>query len=65
MIWYDERYTRTVSVGNKPHEITVYRKSKTVWVATGRYRNELIEVKGQTIGSAAKAWANAATDNGD
>ena len=63
MPWYHEQCTRTVRLGDKPHEITISRKSKTVWVATGHYMNDLIESRGESIGSAAKAWVNAATRN--
>jgi hypothetical protein len=60
MPWYEERCIRTVSVGDKPYEVTISRKSKTVWVASGLYMTKRLEVTGQSLGSAAKAWANAA-----
>jgi hypothetical protein len=36
----------TVQVWGKPHEISVYQKSKSVWIAVGTYMDEQIEVKG-------------------
>jgi hypothetical protein len=49
-----------VSVWGKPHEITLYPTSKTVWIAVGDYMGERIEVKGQTEGAAVKSWIVAA-----
>ena len=51
---------RTVYVNAIPHQITIDRKSKTVWVAFGDYRGERIEVKGSSADIAAKYWADAA-----
>ena len=51
---------RTVYVYAIPHQITLARKSKTVWVAVGDYRGERIEVKGSSADIAAKYWADAA-----
>jgi hypothetical protein len=51
---------RTVYVNAIPHQITIARKSKTVWVAVGDYRGERIEVKGSSADIAAKYWADAA-----
>lgn len=48
--------TRTVSVWNEPWKITVYQKSKTVWIAVGDYKGGPIEVKGSSEGSAIAAW---------
>jgi hypothetical protein len=39
---------RTVNVWDKPHEIAVYQKSKSVWVAVGEYMCERVEVNGRT-----------------
>ena len=51
---------RTVYVNAIPHQITIARKSKTVWVAVSDYRGERIEVKGSSADIAAKYWADAA-----
>lgn len=50
----------TVTVWGTKVEITVYQKSKTVWIATGEYLGKHHEVKRSTRGAAAKAWAEAA-----
>jgi len=34
---FDLGVERTVSVWGKPHKVTVYPKSKSVWIATGNY----------------------------
>lgn len=50
----------TVRVWGTPHKVTVYQKSKTVWIAVGEYRGERIEVKSQSQGSALKLWSETA-----
>jgi hypothetical protein len=55
----------TVKVWDKPHIITVYQKSKTVWIAVGEYMGRRIEVKGSSASSAAKWWAEAARYHGN
>lgn len=50
---------RTVHVWDVAHFITVYQKSKSVWIAVGDYMGKPIEVKGSSASSAASAWANA------
>ena len=54
------RRTHKVEIGGKPHEVTVYRDSKTVWIAAGRYMGETLEVKAQSAGSAIELWKDAA-----
>lgn len=54
----------TVQVWGKPHEITVYQKSKSVWVARGEYLGESIETKGPSEGAAVKRWREAAQFKG-
>ena len=39
--------TMKVRVWGKPHQVTVSRKSKTVWIAVGEYMGQLIETKTQ------------------
>jgi hypothetical protein len=46
-------YQRTVHVWAIPHVITVYQKSKTVWVAVGDHMGERIEVQGSSANVAA------------
>ena len=48
-----------VFVWNKPYEITIHRKSKSVCVATGEYMGERVTVQDRTPGAAAKRWAEA------
>ena len=51
---------QTVVVWDRPVEITVYQKSKTVWIAVGEYLGKHHEVKQSSPGAAAKGWADAA-----
>ena len=52
-------YKRTVHVWAIPHVISVYQKSKTVWVAIGDYMGERIEIEGSSANVTAK-WVEAA-----
>jgi hypothetical protein len=52
-------------VWNEGWKITVYQKSKTVWIAVGDYRGERIEVKGSSERSAIAAWKEAARYRGN
>jgi hypothetical protein len=56
---------QTVRVWDEPHEITVYQKSKSVWVAVGDYMAERVEVKGSSASAAAKHWHEAARYKGN
>lgn len=47
-------------VWDKPVEIDVYQKSKTVWIAVGEHMAKHHEVKRSSRTAAAKAWAEAA-----
>ena len=53
-----------VKVWDKPHEITVYQKSKSVWIAVGDYMGHL-ETKGSSAAAAAKHWQDAARYRGN
>ena len=55
---------RQLNVWGKSYVISVYRKSKTVWIARGDYHGEAIEVKGSSLSKAAKAWVDAALYKG-
>lgn len=50
--------------GNKI-TITVYQRSKSVWIAAGTYLNKQIEVKRSTRGAAVKGWIDAARYRGN
>ena len=56
---------RTVKVWGRDIEITVYQKSKTVWIAVGEYMGQRFEVKGRSANSAANLWRDAATYKGN
>jgi hypothetical protein len=56
--------TMTVKVWDKDYEITVYKKSKSVWIAVGDYMGESIESKGSSESSAAAHWREAARYKG-
>jgi hypothetical protein len=58
-------YERTVNVWGKPYVISIYQRSKAVWVARGDYHGEPIEVKDRSLSAAAKAWAEAARYKGN
>ncbi len=55
----------TVYVWEKPQVISVYQKSKTVWIAAGEYMGKPIEVKGRSKSSAIKRWLEAARFKGN
>ena len=61
----DEIFKRTVEVSGKLHEIKVYQKSKSVWVAVGTYMNDRLEVQGRTSTQALTAWRRAAKYRGN
>lgn len=50
----------TVQVWGKSAQVTVYQKSKSVWIATGEYLGQHVQVQGRSAGSAAKLWAETA-----
>lgn len=54
----------TVQVWNQPQQITVYQKSKSVWIAVGTYMGERVEVKGRTESQAIGSWREAARYRG-
>ena len=57
--------TITVKVWEKPCEISVYQKSKTVWIAVGEYMGKRIETKGSSPSAAAAHWREAARYRGN
>jgi hypothetical protein len=54
----------TVQVWNEPQQVTVYQKSKSVWIAVGIYMGESLEVKDRTESQALKSWREAARYKG-
>ncbi len=54
-----------MNVWGKPYAVSVYQKSKVVWVAVGEYMDGTIQVKDQTHGGAIKRWIEAATKRGN
>ena len=58
-------YERSVAVWGRLQNIIVYQKSKTVWVATGKYMGEDHQAEGPTANSAAKRWQQWATYKGN
>jgi hypothetical protein len=58
-------YERTVQVWDHPHVISVYQKSKSVWIAVGDYMGQRVEVKGSSLTSATKHWTDAARHRGN
>jgi hypothetical protein len=53
-----------VEVWGQPQLVTVYQKSKSVWVAIGQYMGERIEVKGRSETQAIGQWREAARYRG-
>lgn len=56
---------RTVMVWGKPYEVSVYRKSPSVWHAVGEYMGAHLDVKDRSEGAALKRWREAATYKGN
>ena len=56
---------RTVLVWDKPHIVSVNRKSKSVWVAVGDYMGKTIRVQDRSEGAAVKRWREAAEYRGN
>lgn len=53
-----------VDVWGHPQKVTVYQKSKSVWIASGQYLGEHIEVKGRSETQAISSWREAARYRG-
>ncbi len=54
-----------VSVWGQEIVIHVYQKSKSVWIASGTYMDEHLDVKRSTRGAAIKGWIDAARYRGN
>ena len=57
--------TRRVMVWDKPYDVEVYQKSKTVWIAVGEYMGKHLDTKGSTEGAALRRWVEAARYRGN
>ena len=54
---------RIVTVKGEPHEVRVYRKSKRLWLAIGKYMGRLIQAQGHSRSSALKRWDEAVQES--
>lgn len=52
-------------VWDREYAITVYQKSKSVWVAIGDYHSQRIEAKGRNQPQAIARWREAARYKGN
>jgi hypothetical protein len=55
----------SVTVWGKRCPVSVYQKSKSVWIADGDYMGESISVQDRSAGTALKRWKEAATYKGN
>jgi hypothetical protein len=56
----DGPYDVTVSVSGKPCEVTICRKTKSVWVAVGSHNGRHYEIKGSSRAVVQRDWVKAA-----
>jgi hypothetical protein len=56
---------RTVRVWNEDVEVSVFQRSKSVWIAVGTYMGHHVEVKGQSANAAVALWRDAARYKGN
>ena len=64
--WLESTMTKiTVTVWDKQYEITVYQKSKSVWIAVGDYEGKEIRVDGRSQSAAASHWRETARYRGN
>ncbi len=61
----DGTFERQVTVWDKRQDVSVYQKSKTVWIAVGQYMGATIETKSSSANSALKLWVDAAKYRGN
>jgi hypothetical protein len=54
-----------VMVWNEPYEISIFQKSKSVWIAVGEYMGKQIELQGRSASTAAAHWREAARYRGN
>jgi len=60
----DGELKRRASVRGKPHEISLYRKSKNVWIAVGDYMGTTITVQDRSEGATIERWREVAEYRG-
>ncbi len=51
----------SVKIGMKTYEIEVYQRAMGVWIASGDYEGESLEVEGRTQALAIRLWRETAT----
>jgi len=51
---------RSIIIEGKLCTVVAYQRSKTVWIASGDYLGQRIEMRGSSANSAVKRWADAA-----
>lgn len=57
--------THKVTVWDRPQVVETYQRSKTVWVASGTYMDQSVEVTGRTESAAVKLWRETARYKGN
>ncbi|HXC08850.1 MAG TPA: hypothetical protein VNV61_07965 [Steroidobacteraceae bacterium] len=57
--------SHVVVVWGERYEVTVSKRSKTVWIATGTYMGKTIQVQGRSEGAAVIRWREAAEYRGN
>jgi hypothetical protein len=55
----------TVEVWKKTYTISVYQKSKSVWVAVGDHMGERLEAQGRSESTAKNRWCEATRYKGN
>lgn len=55
---------RSVTVWGRPCTVSLYQRSRSVWVATGEYMGSHLETQDRSPGAALKRWKEAATTRG-
>ena len=53
-------YIDYATVWGEEYEIRVWQKSKTVWIASGKYMEKSVTAQDRSRNTACAAWANAA-----
>ena len=55
----------TVEVWGRPQIVSLYKKSKSVWIASGVYMEMSVTVKGRSAGAAVALWRQTASYRGN
>jgi hypothetical protein len=56
---------QTVMVGNRPYKITIYQKSRGLWLAAGQHMGKPVEVHERTHGAAIRQWIEVVRNKGN